>query len=591
MVAQVGRNADSEPSVHVAGRRHGAVEFLDAVVVAVDLAFLTVEDNGDELPFGGFPAVYDVVVEVGIVRGPASMDSLVVVVPNHQLEAAVFVPPVLGGEDAMVVDVVCVARGYGVALVLEPHGGSEDGTEFVEVIGGRYDGAVAIAVLPVLGSSQDSEGSGLDVGVDLDGMVTLVGGVYDLVALGVVHAPATDIIGPGGTVRYVGRECGRFLRVAPQHKELGSLGGGHGIVRIAEVAVAATVNGGNFVVGKSSLVEADVVDHAFEAHVVSTACPVTDGHLVVVEVEVAVGCVGQTGVQAAVYEQLARLAREYPRYVMPFSGVYRSGLALYPVGSLVGSGAIEYVGLFPVAVGIPIPPKQDGVGIVDVVREDGPVARVVGAMGVELGPSRNREGGNLARGSLELRVRFHASGGIEADALAEFAVHPTRTSATRPGGVVVPAASVARLVARAFVQVPVGEEVVRTRDGCPRVGLERADLGNLDPDPGFASLLPIVDLVGQEGAARFVGEAEVSSVGRGYLRVPESGCPVLAELEIRGESIEVLVARVIERYGHRVLPVAQIHHFYGDVAHGSGIGGVSRKLEGEGALRIWRAGH
>ena len=390
----------------------------------------------------------------------------------------------------MIVDVVVVARGYRVALVLEPHGGSEDRTE-IQVRGSRNQGAVAVAVLEVLSTAQDAAGAIVDLG--LRGVVSVGRCVPNLGSFVVVHVPATGEVGPSGTVVHVGGEGPCLGGVAPEHVDGGSLTGHYGIAGGTEVAVSVAVDCGDVVGGEGGLVEANVVDYALEAEVVSIARPISDGHLVVMQVQVGFGGIARNDLDAVDVDAPV-LARPYGRDVIPRSRGDRAGGALHPVG--VAVAALEYVGLASVSIGVPVPPEENGVGVVYVVGENGAVSRIVGAKGVELGPSRNGHTGNLAVGTLETGIGLHAARGIEVDALAELGVDPVGTAAARPSCVVVLAAEIARLGAGTFVQAPVSAEILRTSDAHAAVGFQRTYLWHLHPDAGSAPGVPFVHLVG-----------------------------------------------------------------------------------------------
>ena len=264
--------------------------------------------------------------------------------------------------------------------------------------------------------------------------------------------------------------------------------------------------------------------------------------------------------------------------MIPRSRGNRAGGSLHSVG--VAVAALEHVGLASVAIGVPVPPEEHGVGVVYVVGENATVSGIVGAEGVELGPSRNGQGGNLAVRALEFSVGLHATRGIEVDALAELGVDPVGTAAARPRGVVVLAAEIARLVAGTFVQGPVGAEILVARNAHAGVGLERSDFGYLNPDAGSAPGVPFVHLVGQESTARRIGEAEVATVRRGYLRILEARSGRFAQLVVGGKFVEIVVTRVGQGDGHGVEPLVEVNHVQGDFLHGCRIGGESGHLEG-----------
>ena len=110
LVVEVDLGADADALGRVSGGGHVGTELEDAVVVTVDLTGRPVEDGGDELPLARLPVVDDVTLKVRVVLSSAAVNSLLVVVPDHELETELFVPVALCGKNAMVVDVVGDAR-------------------------------------------------------------------------------------------------------------------------------------------------------------------------------------------------------------------------------------------------------------------------------------------------------------------------------------------------------------------------------------------------------------------------------------------------------------------------------------------------
>ena len=96
LIIEVDLVADGEPLGRVSGGGHVGTELEDAVVVTVNLAGRPVEDGGDEFPLARLPVVDHVTLKVRVVLSSAAVNSLLVVVPDHELKADFLVRVALG---------------------------------------------------------------------------------------------------------------------------------------------------------------------------------------------------------------------------------------------------------------------------------------------------------------------------------------------------------------------------------------------------------------------------------------------------------------------------------------------------------------
>ena len=158
-IVELGVIPDHHSLTQAPGSAHASRRFVGAVVVEGNPLVLAVDHKGNVLPFGGFPTLYGVKVEVGVILSPTPVQSFVVVVAHHNFETDFLVPPALGAEDTVIIDVVGVAGSNGRTLEFHPHRAGEARAK-IKIGRSRNFDSIGSTGWKILSATQDTRRSG-----------------------------------------------------------------------------------------------------------------------------------------------------------------------------------------------------------------------------------------------------------------------------------------------------------------------------------------------------------------------------------------------------------------------------------------------
>ena len=217
-IVELGVIPDHHSLIQVSRGAHTARRLVGTVVVEGNGLGLTVNDKSNVLPFGCFPTVYHVELVVGVILSPTPVHSFVVVVTHHQFETDFLVPPALGTEYTVIIDVIGVARGNGRSLEFHPHR-SREARAKSKIRRGRNFDTVGSTRRKVLSSTKHSGRAGGDFG--LLSVVSIRGGIQNRRSLLVIHVPTGRITRPNLPVVHVTGKFGHRILVTPPHLDGG----------------------------------------------------------------------------------------------------------------------------------------------------------------------------------------------------------------------------------------------------------------------------------------------------------------------------------------------------------------------------------